>query len=466
MKEIFKKLLPKNNTGTISLLAFSLSVILSILYYFFDQNSPIFLLIFISGLLFLVPYLRGSKHNSFIYSLYLCYTIPISAISISLINKPINAASGLVDPTNFFDIRFVLISCVLVPITTIPIKKKKELVIGILPSFLTLILFDPLHNYFGVGYFQLGNESNDYYFSANIFSLISFAFMATSFLIIKNKLEKSLNLLQQKNNNLQVYVKDLVRIGGSQPVLSGDFCQSCNDIVHTIQRSMGLSRVSIWDFDDNYESLSCKALLDSGELSFDNDILMKNNHGDYFEHILNKKIILADEVYKNEATKEFASTYLAPNDITSLMNVVYVKEGKIAGIISCEMQHIQRNWTLEDTIYIKAMSDILSFLHANKKQITRNQELENRVKERTSELQEKNEQLQEYAYINSHILRAPVARIYGLYHLIETEYHDSLNEELMSHFKVSVVELDQITRKINKAIDNLGTFDRRYMTDN
>lgn len=85
--------------------------------------------------------------------------------------------------------------------------------------------------------------------------------------------------------------------------------------------------------------------------------------------------------------------------------------------------------------------------------------MESKINERTKELEIKNNQLSEYAFINSHILRAPVARISGLVNLFDQTPSNKINE-LTPHLRTSVQELDNITRKINSAIENYGLTDR------
>lgn len=55
-----------------------------------------------------------------------------------------------------------------------------------------------------------------------------------------------------------------------------------------------------------------------------------------------------------------------------------------------------------------------------------NETLEQRVRDRTAELENQNKQLTEYAFINSHLLRSPVAKIIGLINVLEM---DQANEK-------------------------------------
>ncbi|NMM50212.1 tetratricopeptide repeat protein [Marinigracilibium pacificum] len=83
-----------------------------------------------------------------------------------------------------------------------------------------------------------------------------------------------------------------------------------------------------------------------------------------------------------------------------------------------------------------------------------NQNLENRVSERTQELELKNEQLKEYAFINSHKLRAPVATILGLIQLLENNMINAFEEkEYNCRLKKALKELDKVIKQITITLE-------------
>jgi signal transduction histidine kinase len=92
-----------------------------------------------------------------------------------------------------------------------------------------------------------------------------------------------------------------------------------------------------------------------------------------------------------------------------------------------------------------------------------NESLEQRVKERTQVLEEKNKQLAEYAFINSHVLRAPVSTMMGLINLISYSTLPLEDQKIYDHLLETAEVLDAIIFKINNAIDNGAHFDRNYL---
>ncbi len=82
-----------------------------------------------------------------------------------------------------------------------------------------------------------------------------------------------------------------------------------------------------------------------------------------------------------------------------------------------------------------------------------NENLEMLVRDRTIELERKNKALEEYAFINAHKLRAPVASILGLLNLFRTVRLDEEGKGIVVHLEDSTKKLDDIVSSITEAIE-------------
>jgi ligand-binding sensor domain-containing protein len=82
-----------------------------------------------------------------------------------------------------------------------------------------------------------------------------------------------------------------------------------------------------------------------------------------------------------------------------------------------------------------------------------NENLEMLVYQRTAELEKKNKALEEYAFINAHKLRSPLASILGLINLISKTDHDHERKVINQHLHQRANELDDVIRSITKAIE-------------
>lgn len=85
-----------------------------------------------------------------------------------------------------------------------------------------------------------------------------------------------------------------------------------------------------------------------------------------------------------------------------------------------------------------------------------NQNLEFRVAQRTNELAQRNQKLEQYAFKHSHELRAPLSRLLGLVAVLDVEEIHPQDKEFKSMLKgvgASAEELDQIVRAMAKDLD-------------
>ena len=83
-----------------------------------------------------------------------------------------------------------------------------------------------------------------------------------------------------------------------------------------------------------------------------------------------------------------------------------------------------------------------------------NETLDEKVQERTLILRQQNKQLREYGFMNAHRLRAPVASVLGLVHLIKiSEMHKQTDPELIDHLLQASTQLDKIVHEIQETIE-------------
>lgn len=103
---------------------------------------------------------------------------------------------------------------------------------------------------------------------------------------------------------------------------------------------------------------------------------------------------------------------------------------------------------------------------ANEELQSNNKTLDLMVSERTKELENRNIQLTGYAFINSHMLRAPLARILGLTNLIKHQLNSSLDDQiLIEKFLHSCHELDKIVSLLSKFLTEESVLSKKQLDD-
>lgn len=151
------------------------------------------------------------------------------------------------------------------------------------------------------------------------------------------------------------------------------------------------------------------------------------NYGYTLDEFKNLKII---DIRPTEDIEEFEKT---------------VKRNKITQrFFTSTFRHIKKNG---EFIYVSIQSNVINF-EGKKARLV----LATDVTDRTNYIQaieDQNNKLQEIAWIQSHIVRAPLARIMGLIDCLQN-YQNSENEtsELLKHMLSSALELDNVIREI------------------
>lgn len=277
-------------------------------------------------------------------------------------------------------------------------------------------------------------------------------------------------ILSDKKETLEKHIQVLIDFSKNRSLQVGNVEYTTRDIVTLTAKNLNISQVSIWLYNDEKECIETIACYNSEKNLYPENISISYQDApQYFEAIKSEKIIIVDDARSHPFTKEFTDTYFIPNNIYSLMDVTVFLDGKLKGLLCCEHQNTARHWTAEDKIFATAMADMISLafrtsqrfeyemqIRNQNRQIARmNEALEERVIQRTEELEDQNKKLMEYAFINSHVLRGPVSRILGLISLFD---HAKAMEvsEIVDLLKKSGEELDMVVKKITEAL-NQGT---------
>lgn len=298
--------------------------------------------------------------------------------------------------------------------------------------------------------------------------------------LVNKELRQRVREIVTRSEILEKHWHTLLEISKSRSINFGDFGEAMQYLTQRAAESLQTSRVSIWSLNEDRDRIQCLVLYDRsmGRHVIEEELLLKD-FPRYFEALRREEVIPADEAQYNPKTLEFKKHYLEPKHIYSMMDTPYFIDGQLGGVLCCEHTDAYRHWTPEDILFAQALSDVVTLayranqrreyerrIRQHRKEIVRmNQSLEERVKIRTQELETQNEQLAEYAYINSHLLRGPLSRILGLINLIDYSEKKSQakEKELIDHLKQSGAELDDIVRKINEAIVDGNTLTRKTL---
>lgn len=122
-------------------------------------------------------------------------------------------------------------------------------------------------------------------------------------------------------------------------------------------------------------------------------------------------------------------------------------------IFLIKLYHSKSLWAQKSNLLHKEIQQKVKALHLldNENEHIKNN-LEKLVREKTERIIAKNEKLKKYAFINSHKIRAPLARILGLINVLNLEEKCITGNIAFTKLNESSIELDMIIRNITSLL--------------
>jgi signal transduction histidine kinase len=298
---------------------------------------------------------------------------------------------------------------------------------------------------------------------------------------LHDALQVKVDELLQRNSNLQLYWKTLEELGKNRAFGTGSTQNALQLICTMAADALGVQRIGIWQFSPEANLLKSALLYDAEREAFvQEDDISGAEYPIYLHALLQQTTITAEDARNHPLTMEFKETYLEPKGIYSMLDSPIFMDSTLTGVLCCEQLRTIRKWQPEDILFAQALADLVSLslrtgerrryehkIRLQKLALSKqNSGLENELRDLNEDLKILNNQLTEYSYINSHMMRAPLCRMMGLIQLLEQQNSDQESKEILSYMRTASEELDDITRRINQLVATGFEFDRQHLRNN
>ena len=271
------------------------------------------------------------------------------------------------------------------------------------------------------------------------------------------KLEKKMVQLEMSNKRLNAFYQvscDLVTIKSSHDIIQ--------KVLKAIHEIIGYQRVVFFLYDEKKQSLEIDATFGFHE---DTQLMIKEKLG--FSPVINQS--LAGISAKSRQVINIPDTTADKRWITideSIRSALFIpvqfEENLIGvlGLYSSELDAFSQN---ENDVVSLANSLAISIINnqTQEKMLQLNLELEDRIKERTSQLQTSNNDLEAFAYSVSHDLRAPLRAITGYSIILMEDCEKSLNEDGIKYLGL----INQNAQRMDKLITDLLALSKVSLSD-
>jgi light-regulated signal transduction histidine kinase (bacteriophytochrome) len=203
--------------------------------------------------------------------------------------------------------------------------------------------------------------------------------------------------------------------------------------VEEVAKTLAVERAGIWFLNDDVSQLVCEELYTlSGGAREKGMFLTAADYPVYFKAIENSRILAVNDARTDPHTEAFTGEYLEPLGITSMMDVPIRLHGRLLGVVCCEHVGPPREWSLEEQDFGASVADMIALqVETNERRKLEETLARTNVHlaDTVRDLRRSNKELQEFAHVAAHDLKAPLRAIGTLADWIASDYTDRFDEQ-------------------------------------
>lgn len=122
---------------------------------------------------------------------------------------------------------------------------------------------------------------------------------------------------------------------------------------------LNIDRVSIWENADDKITLE-NIYVQHEDKHYADLTLNKKDFENYFQAITKEPLVIASDVYQNNALVDFTNVYFPQYNIKSLLDIPIYISGKLKAILCLEATNEIKYWSTEDINFAKTIGDIIA----------------------------------------------------------------------------------------------------------
>ena len=150
------------------------------------------------------------------------------------------------------------------------------------------------------------------------------------------------------------------------------------EIAEVVARTLEVERVGIWTYNSDRTAMVSLELFEKGaNRHYPSTEIFRTGHESYFNAVDSADVIAAHNAWEDNRTASLVEGYLAPREITSILNVPLHARGITMGVLGCEHIGLRRTWASDEQTFAVAVANLLSMLFAQLEQ----QQLESQLRQ-------------------------------------------------------------------------------------
>jgi signal transduction histidine kinase/HAMP domain-containing protein len=236
---------------------------------------------------------------------------------------------------------------------------------------------------------------------------------------------------------------------------ANDLDQTISKTTEEAAQTLAVERLSVWFLDEKPSALICRDLYQSSRRVHEKGMALKTSHHPaYLEWMERHRLLAATDAQNDPRMRELRQNYLKPLGISSAMGVPIRLHGRLLGVICCEHVGPLREWALEEQDFVSSIADMIALqIETNeRRRVERALARANEhLAETVRELRRSNKELQDFAYVAAHDLKAPLRGIGTLADWIAGDYADLFDDagrEQVRLLKARVCRMNELIDSI------------------
>jgi PAS domain S-box-containing protein len=172
--------------------------------------------------------------------------------------------------------------------------------------------------------------------------------------------------LEETGLRLAAQSKVLTELTATQARGSVGFDERLRVILESSARTLGVERVSVWEFSEGRSVIRCLDLFECTPVRHTSGLLLpRDRYPKYFATLERERLIAAGDAPVDERTHEFASDYLLPNRIGAMLDVPLHQDDAVVGVLCLEHVGGARHWSAAEQNFALSVANLVAAASAD-----------------------------------------------------------------------------------------------------
>jgi len=160
---------------------------------------------------------------------------------------------------------------------------------------------------------------------------------------------------------LRRHVQSYVELVSQRSLFLGDVGATARRVDEAATAAIDVERVSVWLLDAKQTKITCVDLYERSKRKHSAGVeLFAKDFAPYFDALKSERTIAAHDARRDPRTSCFATSYLEPLGITSMLDVPIWASGRMVGVVCHEHLGRARRWDGDEENFAYLMSSFVS----------------------------------------------------------------------------------------------------------